>query len=315
MALAGPIKHWGEKECNSVKQQALAAQDWPDGGPQMPPIKVRSPVGRYGTLGGRGGGGGISLRFFEPSKEVQTNKAFPKMSASCPERESLLLLLMDTCDDHDDDDDCARQVTVAMGKSDVAIKIADEGGGASRSDIELLWTYFYTTANSSLAGNTTLPPVSLHLDGGPPACAPPSALPLGRDRRLAHVRFDPIGSLPRADCLRVVSRTRGMTIGRSPCCPSKVTVQWNMPCFALTCAVHVPSVGQALTAAGRMRHGHGGFTPHPNEKGADAADGGGYRRPRLMPLHLVLWLLQAIAPGGRVFEYSNTGLTSVISAW
>lgn len=47
-----------------------------------------------------------------------------------------------------------------MGKNDVAIKIADEGGGASRSDMEHLWTYFYTTANDSLTGKNTLPLVS-----------------------------------------------------------------------------------------------------------------------------------------------------------
>lgn len=40
-ALAGPMSGWGEKECSSVMKQALEAQNWTDGGPQMPPIKVR----------------------------------------------------------------------------------------------------------------------------------------------------------------------------------------------------------------------------------------------------------------------------------
>ncbi|CAM9402135.1 unnamed protein product [Scytosiphon promiscuus] len=88
-ALAGPMCGWGEKECSSVMKQALEAQSWTDGGPQMPPIKV----------------------------------------------------------------------TVAMGKADVTIKIADEGGGASRSEMEQLWTYYYTTANKFLVGNAHLPEV------------------------------------------------------------------------------------------------------------------------------------------------------------
>lgn len=48
-----------------------------------------------------------------------------------------------------------------MGKYDVAIKIADEGGGAPRSDMDLLWTYYYTTANKFLVGANALPPVSV----------------------------------------------------------------------------------------------------------------------------------------------------------
>lgn len=40
-ALAGPMSDWGKKECLSVREQAFAAQKWSDGGPQMPPIKVR----------------------------------------------------------------------------------------------------------------------------------------------------------------------------------------------------------------------------------------------------------------------------------
>lgn len=39
-----------------------------------------------------------------------------------------------------------------MGKYDVAIKIADEGGGAPRSDMDQLWTYYFTTANKFLVG-------------------------------------------------------------------------------------------------------------------------------------------------------------------
>ncbi|CAM9834863.1 unnamed protein product, partial [Hapterophycus canaliculatus] len=49
------------------------------------------------------------------------------------------------------------KVTVAMGKADVTIKIADEGGGASRSEMEQLWTYYHTTANKFLVGNAHLP--------------------------------------------------------------------------------------------------------------------------------------------------------------
>eukprot|EP00752_Nemacystus_decipiens_P013433 g11896.t1 len=88
-ALAGPSSTWGEKECSSVMNQALKAQAWADGGPQMPPIKV----------------------------------------------------------------------TVAMGKNDVTMKIADEGGGASRSEMDHLWTYYYTTANKFLVGNAHLPDI------------------------------------------------------------------------------------------------------------------------------------------------------------
>lgn len=43
-ALAGPVDYWGKKECASVRGQALSARDWPDGGPQMPPIKVSMDV-------------------------------------------------------------------------------------------------------------------------------------------------------------------------------------------------------------------------------------------------------------------------------
>ena len=52
---------------------------------------------------------------------------------------------------------CVLQVTVAMGKNDVTMKIADEGGGASRSEMNHLWTYYYTTANKFLVGNAHLP--------------------------------------------------------------------------------------------------------------------------------------------------------------
>ncbi|TFJ81478.1 hypothetical protein NSK_007200 [Nannochloropsis salina CCMP1776] len=37
------------------------------------------------------------------------------------------------------------KVIVAMGEEDVTIKVADEGGGVPRSDLRLLWTFFYTT--------------------------------------------------------------------------------------------------------------------------------------------------------------------------
>ena len=53
------------------------------------------------------------------------------------------------------------QVTIAMGKFDVTQKIADEGGGASRSEVEKLWTYYYTTANKFLVGS---PPSPVRLD-------------------------------------------------------------------------------------------------------------------------------------------------------
>lgn len=49
------------------------------------------------------------------------------------------------------------QVTVAMGKYDVTMKIADEGGGASRSEMDHLWTYNYTTANKFLVGGKGSP--------------------------------------------------------------------------------------------------------------------------------------------------------------
>lgn len=49
------------------------------------------------------------------------------------------------------------KVTVAMGKFDVTLKIADEGGGASRSEVEKLWTYYYTTANKFLVGSQPPP--------------------------------------------------------------------------------------------------------------------------------------------------------------
>eukprot|EP00904_Undaria_pinnatifida_P003548 jgi/Undpi1/13194/HiC_scaffold_8.g02856.m1 len=48
---------------------------------------------------------------------------------------------------------CRAVVTVAMGKFDVTMKIADEGGGASRSEMDKLWTYYYTTANKFLVGS------------------------------------------------------------------------------------------------------------------------------------------------------------------
>ena len=42
------------------------------------------------------------------------------------------------------------RMVVAEGKEDITIKISDEGGGISRSGMPLIWTYLYTTAESSL---------------------------------------------------------------------------------------------------------------------------------------------------------------------
>uniref|UniRef100_A0A1D1Z7Z4 Protein-serine/threonine kinase n=1 Tax=Anthurium amnicola TaxID=1678845 RepID=A0A1D1Z7Z4_9ARAE len=40
------------------------------------------------------------------------------------------------------------KVIVAEGKEDITIKISDEGGGIPRSNIPLVWTYMYTTAEA-----------------------------------------------------------------------------------------------------------------------------------------------------------------------
>lgn len=54
-----------------------------------------------------------------------------------------------------------------MGKFDVTMKIADEGGGASRSEMDQLWTYYYTTANKFLVGGTeSLPTVRIRIRRG-----------------------------------------------------------------------------------------------------------------------------------------------------
>ena len=41
------------------------------------------------------------------------------------------------------------KVVVAEGKEDITIKISDEGGGIPRSVIPLVWTYMYTTVEST----------------------------------------------------------------------------------------------------------------------------------------------------------------------
>ncbi|TGO62019.1 hypothetical protein BOTNAR_0120g00050 [Botryotinia narcissicola] len=41
------------------------------------------------------------------------------------------------------------KVVVAEGKDDITIKISDEGGGIPRSSIPLVWTYMYTTVDST----------------------------------------------------------------------------------------------------------------------------------------------------------------------
>ncbi|TGO53498.1 hypothetical protein BCON_0122g00150 [Botryotinia convoluta] len=41
------------------------------------------------------------------------------------------------------------KVVVAEGKEDITIKISDEGGGIPRSSIPLVWTYMYTTVDST----------------------------------------------------------------------------------------------------------------------------------------------------------------------
>lgn len=41
------------------------------------------------------------------------------------------------------------KVIVADGKEDITIKISDEGGGIPRSSIPLVWTYMYTTVEST----------------------------------------------------------------------------------------------------------------------------------------------------------------------
>lgn len=38
------------------------------------------------------------------------------------------------------------QVVVARGKEDMTIKIADQGGGIRRSDLQHVWSYMYSTA-------------------------------------------------------------------------------------------------------------------------------------------------------------------------
>lgn len=40
------------------------------------------------------------------------------------------------------------KVVVVEGKEDITIKISDEGGGIPRSEMNLVWTYMYTTAQS-----------------------------------------------------------------------------------------------------------------------------------------------------------------------
>jgi pyruvate dehydrogenase kinase 2/3/4 len=40
------------------------------------------------------------------------------------------------------------KVIVVEGQEDITIKISDEGGGIPRSEVPLVWTYMYTTAQS-----------------------------------------------------------------------------------------------------------------------------------------------------------------------
>lgn len=40
------------------------------------------------------------------------------------------------------------KVIVVEGQEDITIKISDEGGGIPRSEMPLVWTYMYTTAQS-----------------------------------------------------------------------------------------------------------------------------------------------------------------------
>ena len=49
----------------------------------------------------------------------------------------------------DKDDFPVTKVVVAEGKEDITIKISDEGGGIPRSAIPLVWTYMYTTVDST----------------------------------------------------------------------------------------------------------------------------------------------------------------------
>lgn len=47
------------------------------------------------------------------------------------------------------DDFPVTKVIIAEGKEDITIKISDEGGGIPRSSIPLVWTYMYTTVEST----------------------------------------------------------------------------------------------------------------------------------------------------------------------
>jgi len=47
------------------------------------------------------------------------------------------------------DDFPVTKVIIAEGKEDITIKISDEGGGVPRSSIPLVWTYMYTTVEST----------------------------------------------------------------------------------------------------------------------------------------------------------------------
>jgi pyruvate dehydrogenase kinase 2/3/4 len=49
----------------------------------------------------------------------------------------------------DKDDFPVTKVVVAEGKEDITIKISDEGGGIPRSAIPLVWTYMYTTVDTT----------------------------------------------------------------------------------------------------------------------------------------------------------------------
>lgn len=49
------------------------------------------------------------------------------------------------------------KVIVVEGKEDITIKISDEGGGIPRSEMGLVWTYMYTTAQSEDLGELAPP--------------------------------------------------------------------------------------------------------------------------------------------------------------
>jgi pyruvate dehydrogenase kinase 2/3/4 len=68
------------------------------------------------------------------------------------------------------------RVVVAEGHEDLTIKVSDEGGGIPRSGISRIWTYLYTTGDSS-----RLTPSSLyHSDFQAPMAGLGYGLPISR---------------------------------------------------------------------------------------------------------------------------------------